>query len=350
VKYLILRADRAAGGDFRVGDLCHVGTDYGGLCSGDHRLTGIEHVMVSRDVRGYPGYTIPREDVEPRNDDGSPIVYQPELGPWIVVRQTAIRWPGGRRPTMGYELPADLVVHSTQAAASEYLRNNHLPLGWVTMSVRQDPWTTLGTFAGNERQHVICLCPDCVKPRNPRPDAVLVISVPGDTVPTLSAGSPGDAEYDSWKPLPSRTQYVAHLEKALAGWKEEAQRLRDECNGLLEQLQTRTQHQRRDTWFWQGDGSDHIKSMSNSMVVVIRASQLRRLLAGAPPALGELRGRHDDFNGDTPHLINCMRALVNLDQAGAVKPPIGGHARALLLAAASRLEYAMSQLVKTGGV
>jgi hypothetical protein len=47
----------------------------------------------------------------------------------------------------------------------------------------------------------------------------------------------------------------------------------------------------------------------------------------------------DGFNGDTPHLINCMRALVNLNDAGALTPHgIGGHARTLLLAAATRLE------------
>jgi len=46
----------------------------------------------------------------------------------------------------------------------------------------------------------------------------------------------------------------------------------------------------------------------------------------------------DDFNGDTPHLIRCIEALLRIDKAGALFPHgIGGHARTLLSAAACRL-------------
>jgi hypothetical protein len=46
----------------------------------------------------------------------------------------------------------------------------------------------------------------------------------------------------------------------------------------------------------------------------------------------------DGFNGDTPHLISCIQALLDLDAAKALAPHgIGGHARALLTAAAARL-------------
>jgi hypothetical protein len=46
----------------------------------------------------------------------------------------------------------------------------------------------------------------------------------------------------------------------------------------------------------------------------------------------------DNFNGDTPHLIRCIEALLNLDAKGALAPHgIGGHARTLLEAAAVRL-------------
>lgn len=53
----------------------------------------------------------------------------------------------------------------------------------------------------------------------------------------------------------------------------------------------------------------------------------------APPT------EHDDgFRGDTPHLIRCIQALLELDSAGVLSPHgIGGHARTMLAAAASRL-------------
>lgn len=63
---------------------------------------------------------------------------------------------------------------------------------------------------------------------------------------------------------------------------------------------------------------------------------------GAPKELQRAvaaSNQDDGFNGDTPHLINSMRSLVSLNDAGALTPHgIGGHARALLLAGASRLE------------
>jgi hypothetical protein len=46
----------------------------------------------------------------------------------------------------------------------------------------------------------------------------------------------------------------------------------------------------------------------------------------------------DNFNGDTPHLIRCIEALLKLDAAGALVPHrLPGHARTLLEAAAIRL-------------
>lgn len=46
----------------------------------------------------------------------------------------------------------------------------------------------------------------------------------------------------------------------------------------------------------------------------------------------------DNFNGDTPHLIRCIEALLELDEAGSLTPHrIPGHARTMLEAAAVRL-------------
>lgn len=53
-----------------------------------------------------------------------------------------------------------------------------------------------------------------------------------------------------------------------------------------QRAQTMHEHQDGQVWYWQGDGGDHLESMCNSLPVVIRADQLRVLLAAerAAPA------------------------------------------------------------------
>ena len=62
------------------------------------------------------------------------------------------------------------------------------------------------------------------------------------------------------------------------GWREEAITLQRALKSAQADLDLRRAHQERDAWFFQGDGEDHIESMGNRMVVVIHASDLRRLL------------------------------------------------------------------------
>jgi hypothetical protein len=51
----------------------------------------------------------------------------------------------------------------------------------------------------------------------------------------------------------------------------------------------------------------------------------------------------DDFRGDDAHLVRCIKALISMNDAGALVPHgIGGHARSLLSAAAVRLSRASS--------
>ena len=51
----------------------------------------------------------------------------------------------------------------------------------------------------------------------------------------------------------------------------------------------------RDVWYWQGDGRDHLESMTHQLPVVIRAEQLRELLAAAPAAAPvEVRSQRAD--------------------------------------------------------
>lgn len=50
----------------------------------------------------------------------------------------------------------------------------------------------------------------------------------------------------------------------------------------------------RDVWYWQGDGQDHLESMTHQLPVVIRAEQLRELLAAAQaPAVAPSKAAQD---------------------------------------------------------
>lgn len=58
-----------------------------------------------------------------------------------------------------------------------------------------------------------------------------------------------------------------------------------EISTLRSALATARQKESGDTWLWAGDGSDKLHSMGNGMAVVIRARELRRLIAeGGKPA------------------------------------------------------------------
>lgn len=51
--------------------------------------------------------------------------------------------------------------------------------------------------------------------------------------------------------------------------------------------QTMYEHQKGEVWYWQGDGEDHPESWVNSLPVVIRADQLRELMAKPAVPQGE---------------------------------------------------------------
>lgn len=142
---------------------------------------------------------------------------------------------------------------------------------------------------GPDRMEMV-LCPDCGNKRCPKANdhrnACTRSNEPGQkgsayedapfgAAPTASAG---DLEYDSWVPFPSRTQYVRQLEKAAEGWRQQCESAREALTYAEDDLLTRAKHQRRDVWYWQGDGEDHPESMGRHMVVVIRAPDLQRLI------------------------------------------------------------------------
>lgn len=73
------------------------------------------------------------------------------------------------------------------------------------------------------------------------------------------------------------------------GWKEKADargRSLEDARQKLDLVYLRDKDQ---VWYWQGDGTDYPKSMSNSMAVVIRADQLREILRNSPLAAQSVR-------------------------------------------------------------
>lgn len=64
------------------------------------------------------------------------------------------------------------------------------------------------------------------------------------------------------------------------GWKQHAIEMEHQRDHYRERAQTMHEHQQGQVWYWQNDGQDDLKSMVNSLPVVIRADQLQALLAG----------------------------------------------------------------------
>lgn len=100
---------------------------------------------------------------------------------------------------------------------------------------------------------------------------------------------------------------INRLEKERDAWQEKAEDLGASDRSLREQLDLRRLHQAQDTWFWQGEGDD-LDSMSNSMAVVIRADQLRALLASNEPELL--------ITSDDPELWISEKNLLTLKNKG----------------------------------
>lgn len=75
------------------------------------------------------------------------------------------------------------------------------------------------------------------------------------------------------------------------GWKSHAEAMEHERDYYRARAQTMYEHQRGEFWYWQGDGHDHLESMANSLPVVIRADDLRALIATSEP-VAVPQGRH----------------------------------------------------------
>ena len=77
------------------------------------------------------------------------------------------------------------------------------------------------------------------------------------------------------------------------GWQHHAETMERERDHWRERARTMEEHQRGTVWYWQGDGNDHPESMVNSLPVVIRADQLRALIAGGVQALSAAPARDE---------------------------------------------------------
>jgi len=77
------------------------------------------------------------------------------------------------------------------------------------------------------------------------------------------------------------SQTIAQLRKSLLAWQEECNALRNDRDILRQRIDLQSLHQKNDVWYWQGDGTDHPESISNSMAIVIRGDQLRAILAAS---------------------------------------------------------------------
>jgi hypothetical protein len=72
---------------------------------------------------------------------------------------------------------------------------------------------------------------------------------------------------------------VSQLVKERDGWKEESEHQKALYERACESVEMLRDHERKQFWAWQGDGSDNLASMSRSMTILIRADQLRALAA-----------------------------------------------------------------------
>ncbi len=65
------------------------------------------------------------------------------------------------------------------------------------------------------------------------------------------------------------------------GWRHHAEAMERERDHWRQRAQTMHEHQAGQAWYWQSDGGNHLESLVNSLPVVIRADQLRAMLAAA---------------------------------------------------------------------
>lgn len=90
-----------------------------------------------------------------------------------------------------------------------------------------------------------------------------------------------------------------------------------ERDGWMTDLKTARKHANGEVWYWQGDGEDHLESLTDSLPVVIRADQLRALLDPASQPVGAERGGDagvglsDDQDNDLGNVIAMLDKIIS---------------------------------------
>lgn len=109
-----------------------------------------------------------------------------------------------------------------------------------------------------------------------------------------------------WKDVPATAEYIGRLRATLVeaqqpapsavaaeidggppgsgGWEKHAIEMERQRDFYRQRCHTMEEHQNGGVWYWQGDDGDNLESMGNSMLVVIRADQLRALIAAPQPS------------------------------------------------------------------
>ena len=88
---------------------------------------------------------------------------------------------------------------------------------------------------------------------------------------------------EAQQPAPSAA--VAEIEggpPGSGGWEKHAIEMERQRDYYRQRCHTMEEHQNGGVWYWQGDDGDSLESMGNSMLVVIRADQLRSLMHPSP--------------------------------------------------------------------
>lgn len=114
----------------------------------------------------------------------------------------------------------------------------------------------------------------------------------------------------AWDEFPDGEKYIScddyyRLKAELAEARKVAETLRVERDNaragvdrLRDQNNVLYKHNNGDFWIWQDDGGNHLESLCSEAVVMIRAGQLRDLLATTKSAYDRLRAIYDELTND----------------------------------------------------
>lgn len=117
-----------------------------------------------------------------------------------------------------------------------------------------------------------------------RDDSIVLCHIADHMERTTPPASQEQAQQPEKRMVP--IEAVHEVERERDYWRTRAKTMIDHANGEF--------------WGWQGDGEDHLESMANSMPVVVRADQLRELLAQQSSGVVHVCHLKDSVCGDHP--------------------------------------------------